>query len=101
MIIENLNLSFGSQVIFKNCNLRLDDNCKVGLIGVNGAGKTTLFRLITKEIDPDSGQILLNKNSRLGHLPQTVDLTNFGELPVIEYIKRERPIETLEKKLMS
>ena len=98
MIIENLNLSFGPQIVFANCNLRLDDNCKVGLIGINGAGKTTLFRLITKEILPDSGQILLNKHSRLGYLPQTIDLTNFGDLTAIEYIKQGRPIDVLEKR---
>ena len=98
MIIENLNLGFGPQIVFANCNLRLDDNCKVGLIGINGAGKTTLFRLITKEILPDSGQILLNKHSRLGYLPQTIDLTNFGDLTAIEYIKQGRPIDVLEKR---
>ena len=96
MIIENLNLTFGTQVIFKNCNLRLDGNCKVGVIGVNGAGKTTFFRLITNEILPDSGKIILNKNTRIGYLPQTIDLTSFGELTVIEYIKQGRPIDKLK-----
>lgn len=102
MIIQNLNLSLGTQVIFKDCNLRLDDNCKVGLIGINGAGKTTLFKLITKQLSPDTGEIILKKNSRIGYLPQTVDFNQINpNITVLEYIKSGRPIEKLEKELHS
>lgn len=100
MIIKNLNLSLGTQIIFKDCNLRLDDNCKVGLIGINGAGKTTLFKLITKQLSPDSGEIILMKNSRIGYLPQTIDFNQINpNITVLEYIKSGRPIEQLETKL--
>lgn len=100
MIIKNLNLSLGTQIIFKDCNLRLDDNCKVGLIGINGAGKTTLFKLITKQLSPDSGEIILMKNSRIGYLPQTIDFNQINpNITVLEYIKSGRPIDQLETKL--
>ncbi len=102
MIIQNLNLSLGTQVIFKNCNLRLDDNCKVGLIGINGAGKTTLFKLITKQLSPDSGEIILNKNSHIGYLSQTIDFNQINpNISVLEFIKSGRPIEQLEATLHS
>lgn len=102
MIIQNLSLSLGTQLIFKDCNLRLDDNCKVGLIGINGAGKTTLFKLITKQLSPDSGEIILKRNSRIGYLPQTIDFNQINpNISVLEYIKSGRPIEQLENELHS
>jgi ATP-binding cassette, subfamily F, member 3 len=43
---------------------------KVGLVGRNGAGKTTLLRLIMGEIAPDTGEVKIPRNKRLGHVAQ-------------------------------
>ena len=46
---------------------------KIGMMGVNGAGKTTLFKILLAEMEPDPGQIVRQKNLKLGYMPQQVD----------------------------
>ena len=46
---------------------------KIGMMGVNGAGKTTLFKILLAEMEPDAGQIVRQKNLKLGYMPQQVD----------------------------
>lgn len=100
MIIENLTLSFGIQDIFKNINLIIPKNQHIGISGVNGAGKTTLFKIITKEITPSVGKIILDKNIRIGLLPQIIDESILNsEITTYEYLLSGRPIELLQEKL--
>ena len=73
MNIKNLSLSFGVQEVFDDVNLNIGNNEKVGVIGVNGAGKTTFFKVIMGLIQPDSGRIILENNSRIGLLPQVIN----------------------------
>ena len=51
--LQNLNLSFGEKVIFKNTSLSVEKGEKIGLIGLNGQGKSTLFKIIQQLIKPD------------------------------------------------
>ena len=48
----------------------MDTGERVGLLGKNGAGKTTLFRLLTGELEPDSGQIVIATGRRIGLISQ-------------------------------
>jgi ATP-binding cassette subfamily F protein 3 len=68
--ISNLSKSYAKKVLFNNLSLTINPGEKVGLIGPNGAGKTTLFSLILGETESDSGNIQVNKNIRIGYLPQ-------------------------------
>ncbi len=56
---EGLNKSFGSLQVTSDVSLELATGARHGLIGPNGAGKTTLFNLLTGELAPDSGRVLL------------------------------------------
>ena len=67
--IENLCMSFGTQVIFNNVSFQINNNDKVGIIGVNGAGKSTLFNILLGNLTPDSGNITLDTKINLGYLP--------------------------------
>ena len=62
MKIKNLSLSFGIHEIFKNVNLDIPENEKVGIVGVNGAGKSTFFKLIMKRLEPDEGKIIIKED---------------------------------------
>lgn len=97
---SNLNLAFNLEVIYKDANFQIDDNDKVGIVGVNGAGKTTLFRVILGEEKLDSGKISYDKKKRIGYLPQEIDIKD-KEKNVFEYLMEARPIDKLENELQS
>jgi len=54
---EHVTKSFGDRAIIKDFTLRIQRRDRIGIVGGNGAGKTTLLKLLTGEIDPDSGTI--------------------------------------------
>ena len=55
-------------------SLGLDDDDRVGVVGLNGAGKSTLLRLLAKAEEPDSGRVTHRRDLRVAALPQTLDL---------------------------
>lgn len=102
MKIDNLYMSFGTQVIFDNISFQINNNDKVGIIGVNGAGKSTLFNILLGNLTPDSGTITLNTKINLGYLPQVImDDASNKEETVFEYLLEGRPIKELKEELNS
>ena len=71
--IHNLSISFGGEYLFEEISFRLNAGDRVGLIGKNGAGKSTMLRILSKEQEPDSGQIALDKEINIGFLKQDID----------------------------
>lgn len=65
--------SFITHEVLKNVTFHIEAREKLALIGVNGAGKSTLFHILRGEMEPDEGQIFIQKNLRIGYLPQTAD----------------------------
>jgi ATP-binding cassette subfamily F protein 3 len=80
--ISNLSLFFGERVLFDNISLTIKDNDKIGIVGRNGSGKTTLFRLITKEMNADRGNISIPSNKTIGYLQQ--EIQPMGDNTLIE-----------------
>ena len=70
--INNLNKTFGGNVLFDNISLEINSNEKVALIGRNGVGKTTLIKMILNEITPDSGEIFIFRQAKVGYLSQKI-----------------------------
>lgn len=68
--LNNVSFGYGGQAIFSNASHTFQQGCKVGLIGPNGAGKSTLFRLLTKDLLPDQGEVSAIKNLKLEHFHQ-------------------------------
>jgi len=100
MILDNLTLSFGVQDIFRNINLSIPKNECIGIVGVNGAGKTTLFKIITGELKLSDRKIILEKNTRVGLLPQVIDeKTLDSDILILDYLLSGRPISILQRKL--
>ena len=100
MKIENLCMSFGTQVIFDSVSFQINNNDKVGIIGVNGAGKSTLFNILLGNLTPDSGNITLDTKINLGYLPQVImeDASSEDET-VFDYLLEGRPIKKLKEEL--
>ncbi|RLC33602.1 MAG: ABC transporter ATP-binding protein [Deltaproteobacteria bacterium] len=71
--IENVSKSFGGQILFEGISFQINSRERIGLVGRNGHGKTTLFRMITGAQAPNSGNIVIPKNYRIGHVRQHID----------------------------
>jgi ATP-binding cassette subfamily F protein 3 len=70
---NQITVSFGGETLFEEISCRLGKGDRVGLIGKNGAGKSTLLRLMAQENAPTSGSFALEKNCKIGYLPQDLD----------------------------
>jgi macrolide transport system ATP-binding/permease protein len=62
--------TYGALHILNDISLLLNDGERVGLVGANGTGKSTLFRIITGEIEADSGHVIIPSGTVIGYLPQ-------------------------------
>ena len=68
--ISGLTYHIGGRALYDGADLHVNDDDKIGLVGLNGTGKTTLLKLITGEITPDAGTISKGKNCTIGFLDQ-------------------------------
>lgn len=68
--VSNISKAFEENTVLNNISFHLEENDKAAIIGVNGAGKTTLLRIITNELEPDSGSVVITKDKTVGYLSQ-------------------------------
>ncbi|MCL4109810.1 UNVERIFIED_CONTAM: hypothetical protein GTU68_052069 [Idotea baltica] len=70
LTVSNLSLQFGKRILFDEVSIKFTlGNC-YGVIGANGAGKSTFLKIISKEFDPTSGHVTLDKGKRMAVLSQ-------------------------------
>ena len=70
--LESLSLALGNRVLLDNAALQIEAGERIALVGLNGAGKSTLMKLISGEIQPDSGVIWRAPTLRIAQLPQAL-----------------------------
>ena len=73
IVAENVNKSFGENILMENMTFSLPPGGIVGIIGPNGAGKTTLFRMVTAQDKPDSGSFKTGETVKLAYVDQSRD----------------------------
>lgn len=83
-MIDNIEKSYGEKQLFKNLNLTITEDARIGLVGVNGTGKSTLLQVIAGVEKPDSGVIHYPKGYRIAYLKQNPDFDT--DETVLEYI---------------
>ncbi len=67
---SDISLSYGTQVLFKNVNIKFTPGNCYGIIGANGAGKSTFLKILSGEIEPDTGEIIITPGQRMAVLRQ-------------------------------
>lgn len=95
--IRGLQKSFGGLAAVQQVDLDLQEGVTTALVGPNGAGKTTVFNLITGNIPPDAGDVLLDGASVRGLQPHRIarlgvarsfqDLRLFGRMSVRDNVR--------------
>lgn len=81
---SNVSLSYGTQVLFKEVNLKFTPGNCYGIIGANGAGKSTFLKILSGEIEPDTGEIIVTPGERLATLKQ--DHFQYNDYRVIDTV---------------
>lgn len=94
---HDITVSFGGETLFDSISFRLAKGDRVGLIGKNGAGKSTLLKLLAKVNAPTSGIFALEKNTKIGYLPQDLDFENGRTVLEEAYLAFEE-IKAVEKR---
>ena len=84
---------FGTQVVLNRVNLKINPGERIGIVGPNGAGKSTVFQLVTGALEPDKGDVLLPKKTRVGHLRQQLNAHAVDD-SLLQYAKKS--IDRLE-----
>ena len=86
---ESLHLQYPTQVVFESVTLGVNDGARIGIVGRNGDGKSSLLRLLTGQLQPDSGRVTRRSGVRVSALSQadtldpdrTVGWTLVGDQP--------------------
>ena len=68
--VSDVTLGFGERVLFKDVNLKFNPGNCYGIIGANGAGKSTFLRILSGELKPDRGEIVIGTGKRMAVLAQ-------------------------------
>lgn len=68
--VNNVSLQFGGRVLFKDVNITFQPQNCYGIIGANGAGKSTFLKILSGEIEPNSGDVTVSDKERMSILKQ-------------------------------
>lgn len=105
--IHNLSIAFGGEYLFEEITFRLGAGDRVGLVGKNGAGKSTMLKILSKELQPDTGAIAAEKEISIGFLKQDIDFVKGRTVleeayeAFVEIIAAEKKIKNLNDQLTS
>jgi ATP-binding cassette subfamily F protein uup len=78
--LQNLSLSYASHPLLAGVNLQIERGERVCLLGRNGTGKSTLLRLLTGEVAPDGGEVIVTQGVRIAGLPQEIPAETAGSV---------------------
>ena len=105
--LNNVTKNFVVNEVFSNVKMEINDKDRVAIVGRNGAGKSTLLKIISSEIDFDSGERTVSKDTTIGYLSQEFivreDLSIYEEMITCfnEIIELEKELEKISYELTS
>lgn len=82
--VNNLGMQFGKRILFQDVNLKFTPGNCYGVIGANGAGKSTLMKLLSGELSPSHGSVVMSPGERMSVLEQ--DHFKFDEQTVLDTV---------------
>lgn len=91
---DKISKGYGMKPLLSEVDFYLNEQDKVGIIGVNGTGKSTFLKIVAGLDFADSGEITRNKSVRISFLDQDTDIS--GDMTVLEYVLEENKRQHLE-----
>ena len=82
--MENVTKAFNEKTLFENISFGINENDRIGLVGINGTGKSTFLKLVSQEIEPDSGKVVKSSGLAVQCLAQALHFEN--NETVMEYV---------------
>lgn len=82
--VNNLGMQFGKRILFQDVNLKFTPGNCYGVIGANGAGKSTLMKILSGELSPSHGSVVMSPGERMSVLEQ--DHFKFDEQTVLDTV---------------
>lgn len=98
LAVHHISKSFADKTVLSDVTFHLEKGEKAAIVGINGAGKSTLLKIITGEMEPDSGTVTFEKDATFGYLAQNQDLETDATI-YDELMKVKQPIIDMEKKI--
>lgn len=98
--VNNITVNFAGRELYRDLSWVIGDRDRVGLVGPNGAGKSTLLKVLLGEVELDEGQIAMQNGTRLGYLPQDIELAEGLRLIDAAMVKPPA-LEEIESRLES
>ncbi|MBP9793913.1 MAG: ATP-binding cassette domain-containing protein [Flavobacterium sp.] len=84
LTVSNLSVQFGKRILFDEVNVTFTQGNCYGIIGANGAGKSTFLKILSGDVDPTSGRVILEPGKRMSVLNQNHNM--FDEYTVLETV---------------
>ena len=81
---NNVTLRLGKRALFEDVNIKFTEGNCYGLIGANGAGKSTFLKILSGELEPTNGEVIMNDGERLSVLQQ--DHFKYDEYMVLDTV---------------
>ena len=82
--VSNVSINFSGTPLFSDVDLKFTDGNCYGIIGANGAGKSTFLRVLSGDLEPTKGEVILPENTRMSVLKQ--DHFAFDEYTVLDTV---------------
>lgn len=82
--VTNVSLRYGGRKLFEDVNLKFTPGNCYGVIGANGAGKSTFLKILSGEVEPNTGEVSIDANTRMSVLKQ--DHYQYDEYKVLDTV---------------
>ena len=96
--VNNVSLQFGGKKLFEDVNIKFTKGNCYGIIGANGAGKSTFLKILSGELEPNKGEVSMDKNERMSVLMQNQNA--FDDQTVVRTVMlgHKRLVEVMDER---
>lgn len=90
LILNDITVRIAGRLLIDHSSVTLPSGSKTGFVGHNGTGKSTLFRVITSDLAPETGEVIIPKDTRIGQVAQEAPGTEESLLEIVLAADKER-----------